>query len=227
MGGYTIKAKCRDCGASGDLTVELPRPPGPLACPACGGLPSWVGVHSLMPWVEDKARYFELRMRRGEIGTRKQDYKSSEFDTSVIGLAAELAGCFVMCPNRIPQYMASKIDAGNRGIDLPPEWTGLDRPLEVKQTRYRTSTKGFMIVRPPRNTPGPVLREHVDDCYYLLLTGTAPTYRVDGWTDRAGFLRDCLLNPIPKSGSQRDCLGVHWSKLRPLPVGSNILLGAT
>jgi hypothetical protein len=122
-----------------------------------------------------------------------------------------------LCPRFIRAWLQS-VNAGisNRGRDFPATWTGLDKPLEVKHTRYQSPAKGFLIVRPPRWTPGPMRADYMDDSYYVLLVGKPFSYRLMGWIDRAGFLEHYEVNPVGMRPGQRECWGVHWSKLRPL-----------
>jgi hypothetical protein len=103
----------------------------------------------------------------------------------------------------------------NRGNDLPCEWTLLPKPVEVKQTRYCDERRGCLIVRPPRNTPGSMRPEYVDDCIYVLMHGQQGLFTLLGWTDRSHLLSAGQLNPIPVRPGQRECWGMHWRRLRP------------
>jgi hypothetical protein len=92
----------------------------------------------------------------------------------------------------------------------------LDKPVEVKQTRYHDQRRGYLLVRPPRRTPGAMLPQYVDDAYYVLLHGQHCRFTLCGWTDRERLIRDGKLNPVPVRPGQRECWGIHWTNLRPL-----------
>ncbi len=188
-----------------------------LRCQMCQALVTTVDVRPSNSWIETQvARKRELT-RQGRLGTRKQSVHQSDEAIDLDGLAAELAACAILCPRAITQWCrAAERQTNNRGRDLPRRWTGLDWPVEVKQTRYQDQQRGFLLVRPPRHTPGRMRPEYIDLAYYVLLVGQPYRYTLVGWTDRQGLLRDGQLNPVPVRAGQRECWGLHWSQLRPV-----------
>jgi len=208
--------ECAGCKASGFLTVEA-SPGGFLACPDCGGPPRRLGVANWSDWIQKQADEKQEAVASGRLGTRKQDYGRSDRDIDVIGTGAELAACLAFCPDRLVDF---KLFQGpNRGRDFPREWTGLQKPIEVKHTKWRTDTTGYLLVRPPRMTPGKMRQEYIDNSFYVLLTGGSNwIYQFEGWADRQRLIDHGQLNPVPKRERQRECWGIHWSKLLPLPI---------
>jgi hypothetical protein len=147
------------------------------------------------------------------MGTRRQSAEESDRDISAAGIGAELAACVILAPWRLSEWMkAAKRATPNRGCDFPASWFSDGRPIEVKYTSYR----GHLLVRPPRNTPGPMLPDYIDDSLYILLTGTPYTYTVLGWAGRSDLLRRGRCNPIPVGGRQRECWGIHANDLNPI-----------
>src|SRR5262249_20256504 len=141
----------------------------------------------------------------------------SDAEIDADGLTAELIACLVLCPDRLaPWRMAVERGGNNRGCDLPAEWTGLDKPIEVKSTPYYSSNRGHLLVRPPPRSGKKMCVEFVDDCYYVLLIGEHCRFCLMGWTDRAGFLAHKQTNPVGRREGQSECWGVHWSKLKSL-----------
>lgn len=211
----TIYLKCRDCGAEGD--ASLPTTPGQLSCPSCSGVPSMIGVASFAEHIETGVERMAELLRNRVIGTRKQDKSRTDAEIDRDGRSAELAACVAFCPWKINDYL-QMVGEPNRGNDLPMQWTGFDKPLEVKQTRHRTANTGCLLVRPPRMTPGPIKQEHIDDSYYVLLTGCNYLFCIEGWTDRDGIIATGQRNPWGVRPGQRQCIAVHWSHLKPLPI---------
>ncbi|MFZ5833267.1 MAG: hypothetical protein ACOY3P_24525 [Planctomycetota bacterium] len=146
--------------------------------------------------------------------TRKQSTGQSDTDIDRDGLQAELAACLIIAPGYRDAWLAR--DGANRGCDLPVEWTGLPKSIEVKQTRYHDARRGYLLVRPPRWTPGDMRPEYIDDCLYVLMHGANGLYTMLGWTDRQHLLTAGELNPVPIRYGQRECWGIHWSRLRQL-----------
>lgn len=210
--------ECAACGGSGDS--DLPEANGTygfLSCSGCGAILTTINVADWSERVERVVQNKLAMQRSGRIGTRKQSTRQSDADISRDGIAAELAACLLIAPSRREAYWrAAEIGGGNRGRDLTPQMTGLDKPIEVKQTRYRTAQAGYLIVRPPRMTPGRMLTAYIEDSYYLLLHGQPFRYEVLGWADRERVVSHGKLNPIPQSTGQRECWGIHWSQLLPL-----------
>lgn len=191
--------------------------PGPLRCKLCGALISAIDVAGAQSWLETQtARKRELA-DSGQLATRKQSTQQSDEDIDRDGLSAELAACALLCPGSLKMWCrAAESSKGNRGRDLLRRWTGLKKPVEVKHTRYHDAQRGFLLVRPPRQTPGRMRVEYIDDVYYVLMVGEPYHHSMIGWTDRQGLIRDGELNPVPIQRGQRECWGVHWSKLRPI-----------
>jgi hypothetical protein len=205
---------------------------GPLRCEQCNEIVSGVDVSGAVAWIESQvARKRELA-QAGQLATRKQSTHRSDEAIDRDGLSAELAACVMLCPGSLDSWRkAAGGSKGNRGRDLLRRWTGLNKPIEVKHTRYQDAERGFLLVRPPRQTPGRMREEYVDDAYYVLLVGEPFRHEIVGWTDREGMIRDGRLNPVPIQAGQRESWGLHWSRLRPLDelvanAGSGGLLGA-
>ena len=204
-------AACGQCEAEGE--VELPRcgELGPLMCPNCNSLLSVISIAPYRGYIQQRVAHFTDRQRTGQLGTRKQASRLSDPAISRDGLEAELAACLLLCPGMRDLWFAS--DGPNRGKDLLPEWTLLPKAVEVKQTRYCDETRGCLIVRPPRNTPGPMLPEYVDDCIYILMHGQDGQFTFLGWADHDHVMQSGYLNPIPVFPGQRECWGMHWKEM--------------
>ena len=143
---------CGNCEAEGDVTLPAAGSKGPLVCLHCGALISMISVE---PWhgdIEQRVTEFAERQQSGQLGTRKQSLGQSDQNIDRDGREAELAACLLLCPGQ--RHLWRTADGPNRGNDLPADWTELPRPVEVKQTRYCDSHRGYLLVRPPRNTPG-------------------------------------------------------------------------
>lgn len=210
---------CETCHSEGEM--ELPMAgstgsQGPLCCVHCRSVITIVSVHPWRPWLEDQVRHKDQLHRSGQLRSRRQARgpEQSELRIDLDGLEAELAACLLLCPAFRDAWWVSR--GPNRGMDLPRLWTGLPRPVEVKQTRYRDEHRGYLIVRPPRNTPGPMRTDHIDDSLYVLMHGQDGLYTLVGWADRQLLLERGRLNPVPVLWpGQRQCWGVHWSQLYP------------
>lgn len=190
---------------------------GPLRCKQCNAFITAIDVAGSQSWIESQvARKRELS-QAGRLATRKQSMRRSDEDIDRDGLSAELAACALLCPGSLAAWRkATEAARGNRGRDLLRHWTGLHKPVEVKHTRYQDAQHGFLLVRPPRQTPGRMREEYIDDAYYVLLVGAPYLHVLAGWTDREGLIRDGELNPVPIQQGQRESWGLHWSKLRPI-----------
>ncbi len=206
------------CGVEYVIRVaDLKKKRGFLNCPQCNQCVTELDVTDCRQWVEQQVAYKRRLSQQGKLGTRKQSSRQSDEEIDRDGLAAELVACLLLCPGRFEAWRRSaERGGGNRGRDLSRHWTGLGKPVEVKQTRYHDERRGYLLVRPPRWTPGDMRPEYVDDAYYVLLHGAPYRYLVSGWTDRDGLLREGQLNPLPIAAGQRQCWGIHWTKLRPL-----------
>ena len=133
-------------------------------------------------------------------------------------------------PDLADEVAAGKVtipQARNRGRDLPAEWTLLAKPVEVKQTRYCDDRCGYLIVRPPRGTPGAMRSEYIDDCLYVLMYGQQGFYTMLGWADRQLLLAAGKLNPVPVRPGQRECWGIHWSRLNAVESLGLLIGGLT
>jgi hypothetical protein len=207
-------AACQKCQAEGEVGLPPCGAVGPLMCPNCRSLISSVSVTPWHSHIEGRVAGFAERQSSGQIGTRKQATLQSDSTLDRDGLEAELAACLILCPGQRESWLAAS--GPNRGTDLPTEWTLLPRPVEVKQTRYCDERRGCLIVRPPRNTPGPMRPEYIDDSIYVLMHGQQGLYTFLGWTSRHHLLSSGRPNPIPVRPGQRECWGMHWRQLRPL-----------
>jgi len=204
--------RCDQCGHAGDAGLpEASAAPGFLACPNCGALITNVDVSPMAAWIDRQVS------RRSSLPSRKQDASRSDGAVSKDGICAEMAAAAVLAPAAFGQWMQSvEIGGGNRGRDLPESMTGLDRPVEIKQTKYRSAATGYLIVRPPRWTPGAMLIRYLDNSYYVLAIGGPSAFRISGWVDRDGLIQRGVLNPVPRTGRQRECWGVHWKQLNAM-----------
>lgn len=213
-----MRIYCDSCLGEGEAgPPDAGMPDGLPACPDCGALISDIDISEHREWIESRVRQHSEMHRIGRIGTRKQSTKQSDADIDRDGIAAELAASWLIAPASLPSYMAMK-SGPNRGRDLPRSITGLDLPVEVKTTPYCTERFGFLLVRPPSMTPGRMLTSYIDDALYVLLTGKPYRYRVLGWADRDALIERGSLNPVPIQPGQRECWGIHWSKLFPFPA---------
>ena len=205
---------CEHCQSEGHVLLPPLGSDGLLVCPNCGRLVTMIGVEPWRSQIEQRIAEMARRQHSGAIGTRKQSYGQSDTAVDRDGREAELAACLLLCPGHRDQWL--RADGPNRGCDLPAEWTQLPKPVEVKQTRYCDDRRGCLIVRPPRNTPGPMRTEYIDDCLYVLMHGQQGLYTLLGWADRPLLLLAGELNPIPVRPGQRECWGMHWSRLYSL-----------
>jgi hypothetical protein len=176
-----------------------------------------VDVSAAADWINSQVARKRNLQESGRLGTRKQSLRQSDSEIDRDGLSAELATCAILCPAAFDRWKRNaERSQGNRGRDLLRTWTGLDRTVEVKHTRYQDAQRGFLLVRPPRNTRGRMRAEYIDDAYYVLMTGEPYRHTIAGWIDRGGLLAEGELNPVPVGRGQRESIGIHWSKLRPI-----------
>jgi hypothetical protein len=220
MPGF-FEVLCLNCRAERRVRLTGASKPGArhsvLRCFRCKRLLEHVDTSLWHPWLARQVQAASVLQATGKLGTRRQAPQQTEEDIAYDGLAAELAACVLLCPGYLSLWAADRErGTSNRGHDLAPEWTGLDKPLEIKQTRHHSQRRGYLIVRPPRWTPGPMKVNYIDDSYYALVHGGPHIFELDGWTDRDHFLREGQLNPVPLFDRQRECWGIHWSKLRPM-----------
>ncbi len=206
------------CGSTVQITTEQLRSErGPLTCTTCNEFVPKIDVSGTASWIEEQVAHKRAQQESGELATRKQSAHQSDESIDRDGLAAELAACVLVCPGSFESWKRVAVSSsGNRGRDLLRRWTRIDKHIEVKQTCYRTTELGFLLVRPPRNTPGRMREEYIDDAYYVLLLGKPYRYELVGWIDRERLIADGELNPVPVKPGQRECWGIHWSKLSPI-----------
>lgn len=216
----TVKIYCHNCIASGP--AELPDASmgfGLLACPECG-LPildiELADSPDLLAWVEGQVD------RRMVLPSRRQARLQSDRMICTNGLRAELAAAMILCPASLPTWMRSVESAGaNRGRDIEPRFTGLPKPVEVKHTSHCSATRGFLLVRPPRRTPGRMRFGYIDDSLYVLMSGGPTRFAATGWADRETFDLRGVSDPVPRGEGQRECIGIHWLYLRAIPELGN------
>jgi hypothetical protein len=216
-----------------ETEIELPKARR-LLCPRCGDLPAKIGVWNLSEIIAGQVRLMGSLHAAGVVGTVKQAENMSEEDVSYQGRAAELAGCCLWCPAAFGEYLRS--GKPNRGADLLPEWTGLARPIEIKQTRHRGLTEGGLLLRPKTGKRHfDILEEkvrdyEVEDSFYVVLSNPEEdakteeekfkklhTFYVDGWADQHRLINEGVLNDTGRPG--KDTLHLRPSLLFRPPVG--------
>jgi len=163
--------------------------------------------------IEEKVAYMMTLQACGAVGSRKQDGSRSDEEVSRDGLQAELAAVLMLCPGYRQVWLGRS--GPNRGCDLPTKWTGLPKPVEVKMTRYYGDKTGYLVIRPPRWTPGPMRLRYIDDSLYVLLLRTDRDYwfRLLGWADKSLLAERGTPNPLPIGPGQRETWGLHWRQL--------------
>ena len=204
-------ASCDHCQSEGEVQLPSVNQLGPLVCLNCHRLLCTISVEPWRELIDCRVAGFTDRQRSGQLGTRKQAAALSDPAISRDGLEAELAACLLLCPGMRDAWFHA--EGPNRGTDLLMEWTLLPKPVEVKQTRYCDERRGCLIVRPPRNTPGQMRPQYIDDCIYVLMHGQLGLYTLLGWADREHLLACGELNPIPVFVGRRECWGAHWQRL--------------
>jgi hypothetical protein len=186
---------------------------GPLACPTCRASTVAVNVSRWAEWIPWQVD------RKKELRSRKQDPKHSDPEVNCTGLAGELAACLMLCPAQLLEWRKREEGGGrNRGCDLPREWIGLDRDVEVKEQPHQDEEKGLLIVRPRDAFQAEMTEGDVDDCYYVLLYRFPKPmrYRILGWIDRPGFLKVHEKRPPGWARAPQACWVVHWKQLWPI-----------
>lgn len=185
-----------------------------LRCSTCSDLIVDVDVSGVKPWIESQVARKQRLVEQGKLHSRKQATKRGDAAIDRDGLSAEAAACAILCPSAFSRWQRSAGQTqGNRGRDLLRSWTGLDKPIEVKHTRYHDSQRGFLLIRPPRRTPGKMRAEYIDDAYYVLMSGEPFRHTLLGWIDRDRLIEQGQPNPVPVGSGQRETWGIHWSKL--------------
>lgn len=190
---------------------------GPLRCCQCNAAITGVDVSGSQSWIELQVERKRGLAQDGRLGTRKQATRQTDEQIDRDGLSAELAACSILCPRSLTAWCkATEASKGNRGRDLLRRWTGLNKAVEVKHTRYHDAERGFLLVRPPRQTPGRMRVDYIDDALYVLMAGEPFQHRFVGWTDRDRLISNGRLNPVPIQPGQRESWGMHWSQLEPI-----------
>lgn len=191
-----------------------------MRCPQCGFMPLslarpvplWMSA-----WIDQQVFVKERLHREGLMGTRKQDNKRTNSEIDREGLTAELFACLVLCPGFLHVWKDLAASAeGNRGRDLRAEWLGTPKNAEVKSTQHCSHSTGYLLVRPPRNTPGLMRLEYIEDCLYVLVVVKASALIIKGWADRDLLIRCGRMNPVPLHQGQRETYGIHWRRLYPM-----------
>jgi hypothetical protein len=148
----------------------------------------------------------------GQLGTRKQDSRSSDRGIDTYGTEAELVVCMALCPEKVAEWFETR--GPNRGMDLLAEWIGLPKPMEIKQTKH---VGGHLLIRPPKYAGYEMREEYVDDSIYVLVTGPSTfsrEYTIRGWTDRAHFLSHVNKLPVGRVPDGKcECWGISVSNL--------------
>jgi hypothetical protein len=189
-------------------------------CQRCRRPITRASVFAWAEWIERHADRLEAERLDRIRGTRKQTLVESDRDISAVGIGAELAACVILAPWALDTWKKSAEECqGNRGADLPGHFFHDGRPVEIKFTAHR----GHLLVRPPRNTPGPMLPEYIEDSIYVLMTGERYTYEAVGWAGRSDLLRRGRLNPVPVKPGRRECWGIHADDLNPTDSLLNVL----
>ena len=168
----------------------------------------------LSSWIEKEVERKRRLQASGQLKTRIQTTSQDDQEIDQDGLHAEFAACVVLCPHRLLDWQdAATSNQKNRGQDLPRDWTGLSKPVEVKFTRHFSSTTGYLLVRPPSGHGKAMTPEFIDDAYYLLLSKRDRQIQILGWIDRSEFLNRKEVDPVGRSGTQVECWGVLWKNL--------------
>ena len=210
---FAVKVGCMKCGL-----VKMIRPiecsSGQLVCSKCERLISIVDPASIKGFVEKQVERKRRLQESGELQTRIQTTIQDDQASDRDGRFAEFASCIAICPNRLSEWTVSVAsNEKNRGSDLPAEWTGLSKPIEIKFTRYFSEKSGYLIIRPPSGECRFMKPEFVDDAFYILLTLRDNLIQILGWIDRNEFIAKKKADPVGRKGKQIECWGVHWKDL--------------
>jgi len=172
-----------------------------------------------LSWCEKKADHIEsLHLR-----SRKQSQRP-ERETNVEGIRAELAGAKALCLDKdaFESYKKASMEkhGSDRGRDIENSLTGLEKPIEIKLSAWKTEKTGFLFLRPP-NRCGLVFDrlKHIDDSYFVLMYSDRSdlvNFEVLGWINAEKLRKIGRYNPIRRRPGQYETFGVHWSKLSPI-----------
>jgi hypothetical protein len=192
-------------------------------CSNCRCLFSDVNPSSFRDMVEQEVERKGRLLASGELKTRIQSNQQNDAVIDEDGMYAEIAATVVLCPNRLSDLLEGwKVGKNNRGKDLPMDWTGLNKPVEVKFTRWHSTTSGYLLLRPPSKTGNLMSDSFVDDAFYVLVTKLGQMFRLLGWVNRECFLSRKIVDPVGRTHRQLQCWGVHWSNLEAMksfPLG--------
>jgi len=187
---------------------------GQLVCQTCDRLISVLDTSPFSSWIDKEVDRKRDLQASGQLKTRIQTNLQDDQEIDRDGLHAEIAACLVLCPHRLLDWQnAATSNQNNRGGDLPSDWTGLSKPIEIKFTRYFSSKLGYLLVRPPSGQGKAMKPDFIDDAYYLLLTRQQGMMQVLGWIDRTEFLARKKIDPVGRSAAQVECWGVLWRDL--------------
>lgn len=207
---------CGSCNWSGGIAGPATTMGALHKCPRCECPVTSVDISGWSDWIRQYVNNRETQRKKGEIGTRRQSPKESDAKISGDGIGAELAACLILAPWQIKKWQSIAYKSGpNRGSDLPAAWFTDGRPVEVKYTARRN---GHLLVRPPRNTPGPMKADYIDDSIYVMMTSERDSYSyiAVGWAERNDFLRKGKPNPIKRGLGQRECWGIQAKLLHSM-----------
>ncbi len=213
-----MRVACGSCGRAGYIGPGRPiQRPGPVWCFYCARPLTHVDVSPWHEWLFQQVERKRALQASGQLYTRKQSVYDSDCAIDFEGLAGELAACLLLSPGYLTEWQRAVEGGGNnRGRDLLPTWTAGTKTVEVKFTRYRDESRGYLLVRPPSRAGIRMLADFVDDCLYVLVQPDGPLHSLSGWVDRARFLTRKVPNPVGAYPGQTECWGVHWSRLEPL-----------
>lgn len=185
-----MRAECRSCQRCGRVDPgRWVGRPGPLWCFFCGRQITVVDVSDWSAWIAEQIERKRALQAAGELHTRKQSARESDTEIGADGLAGELAACLLLCPGFLSEWQRSvELSVSNRGRDLLPSWTGGRRSVEVKYTKHRDETRGYLLLRPPPwkgPTCAPSSSTTAFMCWCNLIG--RPMVLAAGWTG-SGFL---------------------------------------
>lgn len=151
--------------------------------------------------------------------SRKQS-KYSEYQTSMEGARAELAGAYFLCKDIAEYKTNAMIAKSNRGRDLPVVLTGLPKPVEIKFTPVKTEKTGCLFLRPPVGVGLAFDRHtHIDPSLFVLVYSPREDlkkFEVLGWIDNIALRDTGKYNPVPRMAGQYETFGIHWADLFPI-----------
>ncbi len=205
---------CTACDWSKNVPRKATRVQVYYKCHRCKHPITGVNVSIWAEWIDQHVDALEAKRREGKLGSRKQSLVESDREISAAGLGAEFAACVILSPWRLTEWLKTAGESKpNRGCDFPAHWFADGRPIEIK---YTEKSRGHLLIRPPRNTRGPMRREYIDDSLYVLMTGRPYAYEAVGWAGKSDLHDRGGPNPVPITGRQRECWGIRATKLNPM-----------